>query len=311
LVGNVSQVTAAPDWLRYILSTNLLARGAGGLAGEPRWDTDRGARQADRERRGWGLSTFTVTVLGASPAWTNPGGACSGYLLSSGGDHVLVECGFGILGRLRERVDLNRLLGVVISHLHADHFMDLVPLRYGLKYGRLREEPGLPLYGPPGATEFLATLGRALDGDVHFFDATYRLHEFEPGTPLQVGPFRFEFQRVKHFVPSFAMAVRAGRKLVYSGDAAPCPALVEHARDADLFLCEAANDSLQDDDPNPKNRGHMTAAEAADLAAKSGARRLLLTHYRSMSPREAALSEARSIFGDSVEYVEEGRRYVV
>jgi ribonuclease BN (tRNA processing enzyme) len=266
---------------------------------------------ADRDRNNWGVSEFDVTVLGASPAWTNPGGACSGYLLSRDDKHVLVECGFGILSRLRQAVDLNRLLGVVISHLHADHFMDLVPLRYGLKYGRLREDPGLPLYAPPGATEFLATLGRSLDGDPHFFDATYRLIEYAPGAALELGPFSFEFKRVKHYVPSFAMAVRAGRKLVYSGDAAPCGSLVEHARDADLFLCEAANDSLKDDDPNPRNRGHMTAAEAAEVAAKSGARRLLLTHYRSMSPRDAALAEARGIFGAAVDYVEEGRCYTV
>ena len=97
------------------------------------------------------MPELRLTVLGCSPAWANPGGACSGYLVSNGDDHVLVECGFGILSRLRQRLPLERLRAVVISHLHADHFMDLVPLRYGLKYGGLRGGATLPLIVPPTA----------------------------------------------------------------------------------------------------------------------------------------------------------------
>ena len=257
------------------------------------------------------MADLWLKVLGAGPAWANPGGACSGYLVSHGDDHVLVECGFGILSRLREALALDQLRGVVISHLHADHFMDLVPLRYGLKYGRLRSDPGLPLYAPPGATEFFARLGKALDGDERFFDATYRLEEYSPDEPLRLGSLTFGFRRVKHYIPSYGMTIRSGRLLAYSADAAPCPAVGELARGADLFVCEAALNGREDDDPNPDNRGHMTALEAAELARQSGAARLLLTHYRWDSNREEVLGAARDAFGGPTEFAVEGRTYTV
>lgn len=257
------------------------------------------------------MGELRLKVLGAGPAWPNPGGACSGYLVSAGEDHVLVECGFGTTARLREALPLDRLRAVVISHLHADHFMDLVPLRYGLKYGGLRSDPRLPLYAPPGSATFFATLGRALDGDEHFFDGTYRLHEYDPDTPLRIGPLGFRFRRVKHYVPSYAMAITAGSTLAFSADAAPCPSLVELARGADLFLCEGAINRREDDDPNGDSRGHMTPLEAAEIGREAGAARMLLTHYRWDANRDEVLEPARAAFGGPIEFAVEGRTYPV
>jgi ribonuclease BN (tRNA processing enzyme) len=251
-------------------------------------------------------------VLGASPAWPNPNGACSGYLVSSGSDNVLVECGSGVVARLRARLGLDELAAVVVSHLHPDHFIDLVSLRYGLKYGGLRTDPRLPLYAPPGAGEFLSQLGRVIEGDAGFFDGTYNVKEYDPALPLQIGSLIFRFREVKHYIPSYAMAIQAGRRLVFSGDAAACEALLELARGADLFLCEAGVESWEEDDPNPAQRGHMTAAEAADLARRAGAARLLLTHYRWNPGRNGRLlAEASAAFGGPTEFAEEGRSYNV
>ena len=257
------------------------------------------------------MGELRLKVLGAGPAWANPGGACSGYLVSAGDDTVLLECGFGILSRLREVLPLDRVRAAVISHLHADHFMDLVPMRYGLKYGKLRADPRLPLYAPPGATQFLANLGRALDGDEHFFDGTYDLREYAPDTQLQLGALSFSFARVKHYIPAFGMRIEAGSTLAFSGDAAPCDSLVELARGADLFLCEGAINRREDDDPTHDNRGHMTPLEAAELAREAGAGRLVLTHYRWDANREEVLAPARTAFGGPVEFALEGQTYVV
>ena len=68
-----------------------------------------------------------LTVLGKSPAWQDAGGACSGYLLEEAGTALLIDCGNGVFGKLRERIDYVDVDAVVISHLHADHFLDLVP----------------------------------------------------------------------------------------------------------------------------------------------------------------------------------------
>ena len=74
------------------------------------------------------MAPLTLTILGASPAAPNPGGACSGYLLRQGETAVLMDCGAGTAGRIALHVAPNRLQGVAISHLHPDHYFDLVQL---------------------------------------------------------------------------------------------------------------------------------------------------------------------------------------
>ncbi|MDQ3608154.1 MAG: MBL fold metallo-hydrolase, partial [Actinomycetota bacterium] len=76
-----------------------------------------------------------VTVLGKSPSWPDTGGACSGYLVEEGATALLLDCGNGVFAKLRERLPYARVDAVVISHLHGDHFLDLVPFSYALTYG--------------------------------------------------------------------------------------------------------------------------------------------------------------------------------
>ena len=68
-----------------------------------------------------------ITVLGKSPSWQDADGACSGYLVEEDGYHLLLDCGNGVFSKLRRFVDYVDVDAVVISHLHADHFLDLVP----------------------------------------------------------------------------------------------------------------------------------------------------------------------------------------
>ena len=106
-----------------------------------------------------------LTVLGKSPSWQDAGGACSGYLLEEEGTSVLLDCGNGVFGKLREHIDYVDVDAVVISHLHADHFLDLVPYSYALTYAPRQQpvpvdrwpgtdSPARPeLHAPPGARE--------------------------------------------------------------------------------------------------------------------------------------------------------------
>ena len=89
-----------------------------------------------------------LTVLGKSPSWQDAGGACSGYLVEDNGTRVLLDCGNGVFAKLRERIDYVDVDAVVISHLHADHFLDLVPYSYALTYAP-RQQP-VPVHAWPG-----------------------------------------------------------------------------------------------------------------------------------------------------------------
>ncbi|MES2155795.1 MAG: ribonuclease Z [bacterium] len=88
---------------------------------------------------------------------------------------------------------------------------------------------------------------------------------------------------------------RPGRRITYSGDTQPCLGVMEAAVDADLFICEAT--FTQDLVEKAREVRHMTAAEAAGIAAKAKARRLVLTH---ISPRNKdttpLLAEAKPVF---------------
>ena len=89
---------------------------------------------------------------------------------------------------------------------------------------------------------------------------------------LSVTPFR-----VPHYtLETYAFRVEnSSRVLAYSGDSAPCAELVEAARDADLFVCEA---TLLRGELDGSPRGHLSADEAIEAFQASGAKRLLLTH---------------------------------
>ena len=263
------------------------------------------------------MAPLTLTILGASPAAPNPGGACSGYLLRQGETAVLMDCGAGTAGRIAQHVAPNRLNGVVISHLHPDHYFDLVQVYYMLKFGEPRPAdlpPRVPLFLPPGGQEFMRKFGKLISDRPAMLEDIYDVRDYAADCEIDVGGLPFTFHRVQHYIMSHAMRVRSasGAVLTFSSDVAPCPPLIEAARDAALFMCESAMLEAAQDEANPALRGHMSAAEAGEAAKQAGAKRLLITHYRS-SPKHDAhhLAEASATFEGPVDLAREGQTYVV
>ena len=224
-----------------------------------------------------------LTIVGCSPAWPNPGSPHSGYLVEGGG-RLLLDCGPGVLGRMREHDgSWPRVDAIVISHWHLDHWGDLVPWVWGSMYGLGRENGKPELWIPPGGTSELAAFGTRF-GTPTMFEQTFRLREYAGREPFAAaGGFELTPVRVPHYtVETYAFRVTDGvRTLAYSGDSAPSEILAEVARDADLFLCEA---TLAEGSLDGEPRGHLTADEATAAFRASGAKRLLLTHRPSELP---------------------------
>jgi ribonuclease BN (tRNA processing enzyme) len=212
-----------------------------------------------------------LTVIGSSPAWPNPGKAHAGYVVESpGAGRLLLDCGPGVLGRLRA-TGLYPVSAIAITHLHLDHWGDLVPWIWMAKHTNSGSRP--PVWVPPGATTQLRALGRHL-GYEGMFEQTFELAEYEPRTAFPAAGFKVEAVPVEHYDMNafgFRVSDDAGVLLAYSGDSGPCRALGELANGADLFLCEAtlASGAL---DANP--RGHLSADEALSYPT----RRTVLTH---------------------------------
>ena len=259
------------------------------------------------------MAPLTLTILGAGPAAPNPGGANSGYLVRQADTAVLLDCGPGTAGQIALHLAPEQLSAAAISHFHPDHYFDLVALYYLLKYGPGRVER-LPVWLPPGGRDFLNQFGRLIANKSAMLEDVLDLREYPLLAPLQIGELEFTFHPVQHYIPANAMRIRTrdGAILTFSGDVAPCAALPEAARAADLFLCESAMLDATQDEQEPSRRGHMTAAEAGAAAAAAGARRLLITHYRSGAEADAHhLRTARANFSGDVALARPGATYTV
>jgi len=237
-----------------------------------------------------------LTVIGCSPAWPNPGGAQSGYLVETNGGRLLLDCGPGVLERLRARESWPDVDAVVISHFHLDHWGDLVPWIFGAAFGPGKGRAHPQLWLPPGGAGTLRSFGQrlAFGGQL---DHVFELHEYGDGVTFGVGSFEVTPFRLSHYDElTFGFRVADGRRtLAYSGDSGPDANLAELARDADLFLCEATLDVTE---PSAI-RGHLSADEAVAAFRASGAQRLVVIHR----PDELLLDEGleRAVDGLEIE----------
>ena len=262
-----------------------------------------------------------ITILGKSPAWQDAGGACSGYLIEDAGTYVLLDCGNGVFGKLRAHVDFLDVAAVVLSHLHADHFLDVVPYAYALHYHPRQQPvavhrwpgtatPARPaLYGPQGAKDVFRQVCGALHAECLVEDA-FEVCEYDPSDVLEIGPLRMRFHHVPHFIATWAMevtSVNGSGRFTFGADNAPCHELVEFARGTDLLMVEATL-------PRPERtgvRGHMTPREAGEHGRRAGARRLVVTHFADDLDEAWVRDEAAHGFGGEVTLAREGATFTV
>ena len=242
--------------------------------------------------------TLRVTVCGSSSSIPRPGRACSSYLIEGDGTAVVADLGSGSLANVLRSRPAESLDAVVISHMHADHFLDVVPLRYALKYGPRTNARRVLLYLPPDGEAMLRRLVAAFDGEsgADFLGEVYDVRTYDPRERLQIGAAAFRFAAARHFVPTFAIRVQIGTATIaYSSDTAPAEGVVELARGASAFLCEA---TLGADEADQQPRGHSSALEAGGMAARAQAERLVLTHYAvSVTPAAIARAAAAAYTG--------------
>lgn len=250
-----------------------------------------------------------LTVIGAGAAVPRAGGACSGYLVEGGGARILLDCGSGVYSRLQQVVDPFTVAAIFISHLHPDHFLDVIPFRYALRYTLGPRPPEPPqLWLPLGAIETLERFARSFGAPPDFFGEVFALREYDPADCVQVGALTVSFLEMRHYVRSFGMRVSGEGTLAYSADAAFGDEVVGLAAGADLFLCEA---TAQASTIEQVKGGHLSAAQAGELATRAGVPALVLTHIWHELDPALSLREARATFAGALACAVEGRSYTV
>jgi ribonuclease BN (tRNA processing enzyme) len=249
-----------------------------------------------------------LTIVGCSGSYPGPESAASSYLLEEEHEgrtwRILLDLGNGALGQLHRYVDPLAIDAVFLSHLHADHCLDLCGYYVMRKYHPTGPQPRIPVWGPAGTAERMAkAYDLPLDPGM-----TEEFAFLDHGAAVELGPFRVETREVVHPVTAYSLRVTAGgRTLVYSGDTGPCPALDEHATGADLLLAEA---SFRDADDNPPDL-HMTGSDCGRTASRAGVSRLVLTHIPPWHDEADAEAEARSEWSGRLDLAAAGATYEV
>ena len=242
-----------------------------------------------------------LTVLGCYGPYPPAGGACSGYLVREDDFNLLIDCGNGVLSRLQEHLKFWQLDAVILSHLHADHYSDIMIMRYGLEMAfklGLRSEP-LLLCAPSEPSAEFERLP---------YKKAYAVSALSGDEELQLGPFTIKTVFGLHAVPSLALSIQShAGTLVYSGDTEHYQGLIEFASGADIFLCEA---NYLDADIEAGLPNHLSSTQAAKIAASAGVRKLLLTHHH--PERDPALSLAEAVkYFPTAEPAKEGKSYII
>lgn len=238
-----------------------------------------------------------LTVLGSDGTWPRAGGAASGYLIRHEGFDVWQDLGTGTMANLQRHVDLLDVDAVVVSHVHADHFVDLFPYFYARQYGAGPPAPRIPLVVPTGTEERIRSMLSQAGWEE--FPTSFDLREIEPGEVLQLGPLRLVTARMAHPVPTLGCRYEAdGAAIAYSADTGPTDELVDLARAADLLIAEAT--WLDDGRDYPPDL-HMTAKEAGEQATKAEVSRLMLAHIQPIYDTDLSREEASAAFDGPVE----------
>jgi len=250
-----------------------------------------------------------LTIVGCSGSFPGPDSPASCYLVEAPYEgrtyRILLDLGSGALGAVQKYVGLESIDAVLLSHLHADHCMDLCGFYVVRKYRPGGALPLLPVYGPEGTSDRIRSAYDLQDDETMTREFDFRTY---PEGPFTVGPFEVAVTQVDHPVVAYGIRVSAGgRSLAYTGDTGPCEEVVDLAKGADLLLAEA---SFLEGGVNPPNV-HMTGREAALAATDAGVGRLVITHVPPWYTRDVVFAEARPHFTGQASMATPGATYEV
>ena len=243
-----------------------------------------------------------LTVVGCAGSFPGPDSPASCYLLEADGFRLVIDLGNGALGALQKYAGLFDVDAVCLSHLHADHCVDLYSYSVARIYSPAGPQPAIPVYGPAGTVERMGYIHGA-DGDELGLTKRFTFETLKPGR-MTIGPLDVRLAHMNHPVETFAFRFSyGGRSLVYTGDTGETEAVPELAAGADVFLSEAA--FL--DRPNLPPNIHLTARQAGTYANRAGVGKLVLTHLVPGNSPDDARAEAASAFRGALDVATAGQ----
>lgn len=241
-----------------------------------------------------------LSCFGKYGPYPKGGYATSCYMITHKGKNIILDLGSGALSKVLEKIRVQDIHALVLSHLHSDHMGDALTLRYAFaaakKMGHMSEP--IPVYLPelPAKESSLIAVNAMMDAAF-----------ITDGMRCSIFGIDVSFAHMPHAVPSYAMSfIAEGKKFVYSGDTQDNDELAKFAKNADLFLMEAALLS--------KDKGedavHVSAKDAGRIGKDANAKRMLITHLFPEYDKNMILNEAREEY-PKAEFIEEEKIYEV
>ncbi len=239
--------------------------------------------------------------MGWAGSYPGPDSPASCYLVDTGDFRLVLDLGNGAVGALQRYTSLTDVDAICLSHLHADHCMDMIGYSVFQNYHPDGQQPPIPVYGPPGTADRLT---QALGSHSKGMGEAFAFGTLTPGT-IEIGPLRITTAWMRHPVETFGFRIEHGSQvLAYSADTGPCDELVALARGADLLLAEA---SFTDGPDLPPDL-HLTARQAAEHATAAGAGELVLTHLVAWNDPAVTLEQAAAAYSGPVRLASSGLR---
>ena len=217
-----------------------------------------------------------LTVIGCGDAFGSGGRFNTCFMIEGRERTILLDCGASSPVALKARnVDLNAIDGIVLSHLHGDHFGALPFFLLESQFHLHRDKP-LTVVGPPGTRERVTAAMEVFfpRSSKNAWRFPFALGEITPGVPDEVLGFAVRTAEVVHQSGAPSTAVRLtedGKTLAYSGDTEWTDALIPIADGADLFIIECY-------DYSRNMPGHTSFATLKEKHASLRAKRIMVTH---------------------------------
>ncbi|PRX28911.1 ribonuclease BN (tRNA processing enzyme) [Orenia metallireducens] len=229
-----------------------------------------------------------LTVLGNRSPFPVKDGGCPSYLLESDNQKILIDIGPDSLQELNKHINYYDLTAIVISHLHGDHFQDLLPLHYAIMLDIMagRRKEALAVYLPFDE-------GQELDFIRSKVGKEYHLQPIDESIKLSFGNLNFSFKRTKHPKECYGMRISNGTKILgYTADTGWDESLISFLSSTDLLMVES---SLLEQDKDKTKLGHLTVKEAVNFGVQAKTKQLLLTHLGAYYPREEIEAEVEQV----------------